>query len=85
MGIDPNNAAATLPAPPVQAPAVPLPNVAPEPAPATGIMGTIANLLSGFFGGTSAKELAGPQGGQAAPLTPEELQRRRQQFAQPQQ
>lgn len=82
MGIDPNNAAATAPAPPVQPPAVPLPNVAPEPAPQEGFLSGLAKMLSGLFmGGTSAQELAGPQ----APLTPEELQRRRQQFAQPQQ
>lgn len=86
MGIDPNNAAATAPAPPpVQAPAVPLPNIAPEPAPQGGFLSSIAKMIGDLFmSGTSAQELAGPQA-PAAPLTPEELQRRRQQFAQPQQ
>lgn len=84
MGIDPNNAAATAPALPVQSPAVPLPNMAPEPAPQGGFMDSLAKMLTGLFTrGTSAAELAGPQS--QAPLTLEELQRRRQQFAQPQQ
>lgn len=84
MGIDPNNAAATAPAPPVQPPAVPLPNMAPEPAPQGDFLSSIAKMIGNLFtSGTSAAELAGQQS--QAPLTPEELQRRRQQFAQPQQ
>lgn len=68
-------------APPVQMPAVPLPNVSPSPAPAPapgGISGFLQSLFGSLLGGTSAKELAAPEQGGA--LTPEELQRRRRQM-----
>lgn len=83
-----NQASGVMPPPaaPIQPPAVPLPNVAPEAAPQGGFLSSIANMIGNLFtSGTSAAELAGPQ---APPITPEELQRRRRlmqgQQAQPQ-
>jgi hypothetical protein len=85
MGIDPNNAAATAPmAPPVQAPAVPLPNVQPAAAPAAepGFLQGLASMIGNWFmSGTSAKDLAGPQQPQTA-LSPLELQQQRDRFKQ---
>jgi hypothetical protein len=67
-------------APPVQMPAVPLPNVQPQPQ--GGFMSSIADMIGKLFlGGTSAKELAAPpQAGGA--LSPMELQQQRDRLKQ---
>jgi hypothetical protein len=71
-----NQASGAMPAavPTPQMPAVPLPQVPVQPQAQGGIMEMLKGL---FMGGTSAKELAGPQA-PVQPLTPMELQQRRQ-------
>lgn len=70
----------TMPATPPPPPAQTMPAQGAAPAE----QGMLARLLTGlsnlFMGGTSAKELAGPQP-TPAPLTPEELAKRREEIA----